>query len=424
MAENVLNGGLEVCKQIRDRLRDFTEARKGAEEAKNAAANGDKTVKAKEKAVKDEIAATIKKRKEEIEQSYDKEIDLLKERTRAVKDEKGKERGEQQAKRIENETAGNREKERELLLEIRDIYKRDGIPSIFNTNLFYALFMPRTFIELLILAGAALLALLAIPMFIVFVLMKSPSTMQAMLVYGACVLVFVGLYMLIAYFTKDKFRTSFREILKIRKEIRANRRDMKSVSNRVQRDKDDSKYDLSHFDAEMERISAEIDRVSEKKKEALKGFENETKQAISDQIEEKNKVEIEELKAFVDARIKEEKELAERAKELGLFIAGNYEPFVGKQDLQLELFNKAVEIMEAEKAATVAEALEKAKDPDFSLAPEPVPEEAAEPAEGAEAEVAGEVTEASAEPAPEGAEAATEAGTEASAAPEGSVETF
>ncbi len=386
MAENILNGGLEVCTKIRDTLKELNEARVGVETAKNAAAQGEKAVKAKEKAVKDEIAATIKKRKEELEQSYDSQIDILKQRTKAVKDEKGKERGEQQAKRIENETAGNRERERELLLEIRSVFKRDGIPSIFNNNLFYALFMPRTLVEFLVLIAAILITLVGVPTFIVYVLMKEPKTIHAMLVYYACIFVFIGLYMLISYCTKSKFRTSFAEILKLRKEIRANRRDMKSVSHRVQRDKDDSKYDLEHFDAEMERIKEEVERINETKKEALKEFENDTKNVISAQIEDKNKVELDELKAFVEARSTEEKAFTERAKELGLFVTTNYEPFIGKTDLTVAIFDRAVAFMENGRAATIAEALELAKNPDISAAPEAAEAPAAEEQSGEDAQ--------------------------------------
>ncbi|MBO7401390.1 MAG: hypothetical protein J6U10_00185 [Lachnospiraceae bacterium] len=378
MAENILNGGLEVCTQIRDTLKELSETRSGADEARSAAAQADKAVKAKEKAVKDEIAATIKKRKEDLEQSYDEQIDTLKQRTKAVKDEKGKERGEQQAKRIENETAGNRERERELLLEIRSIYKRDGIPTLFNTKLFYALFMPRTLTEILVLVAAIVITLIAIPTLIVFVFMKNPTTIKTMLVYYACVFIFVGLYMLISYLTKSKFRPSFVEILKLRKEIRANRRDMRSVSHRVQRDKDDSKYDLEAFDVEMERIKGEVERINEKKKEALKVFENDTKNVIASQLEDKNRVELDELRSFVETRTAEEKRLSEHAKELGLFVTSNFEPFIDKADLTVPIFDRAVAFMENGRAATVSEALELAKNPDVAVAPEAPCEPAAE----------------------------------------------
>ena len=376
MADNVLQGGLDVCMRIRDDLKSFNEARSGAEAAKAAAVTGEKTVKNMEKSVKDEIVATVKKRKEDLERTYDSEIDILKQRTKAVKDEKDKERDEQQAKRIEDETAGNREKERELLLEIRSVFKRDGIPSIFNNKLYYALFMPRTFVEILVLVAAILITLVGIPSLIVFVFMKNPSTFQTMLVQYACVFLFIGLYLLISYFTKVKYRASFAEILKLRREIRANRKDMRSTSHRVQRDKDDSKYDLGQYDAEMERIKGEIDRINEKKKEELKIFETTTKDVIASQIEEKHREEIEELRNFVAERTKEEAELAEKAKEMSLHIAKNYEPIIGKANLTVELFDKAVQFMESGAAANVEKALEMAKNPENSLAPDVVNEPA------------------------------------------------
>ncbi len=376
MAENILTGGLEMGREIQRNLEELASSKANAEAAKTAIAQGEKNVKAKEKAVKDEIAATLKKRKEEIEQSFDTEVANLKQRTKEIKGEKDKDKDEQQARRIENETAGHREKERELLLEIRSIFKRDGVPGIFNTKLFYALFMPRSFGEVLTLLAAILITLVGLPTFISLVLIPeaSRSTLVVILVNCACLLVFIGGYFLIAQMVAIKHRETFDEVLKLRREIRANNKDMNAVSRSVQRDKDDSKYNLGAYDYEIEKISDEVDAVLEKKKAALKEFENDTKQVITDQIMANNQAELNELRAFVETKQAEEKAALDRNKELGLYIATNYEPFIGKSDLNIDMIKKVVETMEAQRANTVGEAIAYVKQP-------PAPAEETSPAE-------------------------------------------
>jgi len=384
MAENILNCGLDVSKEIKANLEELAASKLNAEAAKNAAAQGEKSVKAKDKAVKDEIANTLKKRKEEIEASFDTEVENLKQRTKEVKGEKGKDKGEQQAKRIEAETADFREKERELLLEIRSIFKRDGVPGIFNTKLYYALFLPRTIIEILVLILAIAITLVAIPSLITFfVLPANRSTFQVMLVYYACLFVFLGAYILIANLTKVKHRETYIEVLKIRREIRANKKTIKAVSKSVQRDKDESMYDLGHYDHEIERISDEVESILEKKKAALKEFEASTKQIITDQIMANNQAELDELKNFVEARNAEEKAASERAKELGIYIATNYEPYIGKTDLNVETMDRIISALENGKASTISEAITYIK--------QPVPEVVEEAPVVAEAEAAVQV---------------------------------
>lgn len=389
MAENILNNGLETCREIKATLEELASVKIRAEEAKNAAAQGEKSVKAKEKAIKDEIDATLKKRKDEIEKSFDSEISTIKQRIKAVQDDKTKEKTQQQAQRIGNETAELCEKERELKLEIRSIYKRDGVSRIFNTKLFYSLFMPGSFCEVLILIAAVIITLMAIPSLIYFLLIphESQSAILLALIYFASVVVFVGGYMLISKLTKGKHRETFEEIAKVRREIRVNRKEINKITRHVRKDKDESKYNLGEFDAENEKLTHEIDDITEQKKAALKEFENETKQMIHTQITEKNEPELSELKNFLETRSAEEKAASDRVKELNLLIAKQYEPLIGKADLNLETVDKLINVIEGGKASNIAEALEYIKqvvtetpcgEPVSSAAPAPAEEKVPE----------------------------------------------
>lgn len=400
MAENILNNGLETCKEIKATLEELAAVKARAEEARNAVAQGEKSVKTKEKAIKDEIDSTLKKRKEEIEKSFDSEITTLKLRIKAVQEEKTKDKNQQQAQRIGDETAELCEKIREQKLEIRSIFKRDGVSNIFNTEFFYSLFLPRTLGEVLILILAILVSLIAIPSLIYFLLIPEASRREIWLVLieFACIIVFIGGYMLISKLTKVNHRETFVDVAKIRRDIRANKKEIKSITRHVRKDKDESKYDLGQYDAENDKLTKEIDDITEQKKAALKEFENETKQMINDQITEKNQPELNELKEFVVTRQAEEKTASDRAKELGLLITKQYEPLIGKADLNVETLDKLIVAIESGKANNIAEALTYIKEvvtaPEAPAAqPAPVQET---PAEAAPAETV---------PAPEAAPA-------------------
>lgn len=356
---NILNGGLEDCRQLRSDVSELYASRTKSADAKVSATQTEKAIKAKEKAINDEISAATKRRVDEIGKSYDEEIAKLKSKSRKVKSNKGKTKRKEVALRIRRETADEREKERQLKLEIRSVYKRESVSAIFNTKLFYALFMPNRLSDVPVLLLALIVAFLVLPGAVYYLVFPEnwQTTLGLMLLYFAFVVVYILLYVLVLHITKGLHKETFVQIKGLRSDIRQNRREMARIARRIRKDKDESEYNLDRFDDEMKDISADINHILEEKKEALTEFEKSAKQMLADSIREKYEEELNGMKDYLSSTLEEQKTAEERAKELSLLITKNYEPYLGKENLSLDIIDRLEARLESGAAKTVAEAL-------------------------------------------------------------------
>lgn len=366
--ENILNGGLDVCRQLRDDVSGLNASRTRSADTEASAIQTEKTITAKEKAINDEINAATKKRLEEISKSYDDEVTKLKNRSRKVKTNKGKVKQKEVELRIRRETADEREKERQLKLEIRSVYKRENVSGIYNTKLFYALFMPHNLSDVLVILLALVVAMLAVPSVVYYLIF--PETWQKnlwlMLMYFAFVLVYILLYVIILHATKGLHKPVFAEIKSLRTRIKENRKEMARIARRIRRDKDESEYHLDRFDDEMNDITQEIRNVLEEKKEALIEFETSTKKVLEEDIREKYREELEELKAYLETTREEHRTSTARAKELKLMIAKKYEPYLGKGNLSLDVIDQLEVRLDSGAAKTIGEALKQLQEAEVS----------------------------------------------------------
>jgi len=170
-------------------------------------------------------------------------------------------------------------------------------------------------------------------------------------------LLYILLYVLILNVTKGAHKEMFSEIKGLRADIRANRRDMAKIARRIRKDKDESEYNLDRFDDEMKDITDEIHRILEEKKEALIDFEKDAKNVLADGIREKYSEELDGQKKYLATTREEQRAAAARAKELSLLIAKKYEPYLGKENLSLDIIDQMEVRLDSGAAKTIGEAL-------------------------------------------------------------------
>lgn len=357
--ENILTGGLEECRQLRSDVSELYASRTRSADAESSAVQTEKVIKAKEKAINDEISAATKKRQDAIGKSYDDEIAKLKSRSRKVKTKKGKTKQKEVALRIRRETTDEREKERQLKLEIRSVYKRESVSGVINTKLFYSLFMPQYLSDVPVLLLTLVIALLAVPSAVYYLAFpeKWQTALGLMLMYFAFALLYILLYVVILNVTKGAHKEMFSEIKSLRAEIRSNRRDMAKIARRIRKDKDESEYNLDRFDDEMKDITDEIHRILEEKKAALIDFEKDAKLVLADGIREKYSEELDGQKQYLETTREEQKTADARAKELSLLITKKYEPYLGKENLTLDIIDQLEARLDSGAAKTIGEAL-------------------------------------------------------------------
>ncbi|NLJ96058.1 MAG: hypothetical protein GX321_02800 [Clostridiales bacterium] len=356
--ENLLTSGVDKLYEIKEDLLELNSFQGQYEELVVDENKAEKSIQGLEKTVADEIQSTIKKRRSEIEGAYDKQLSKTDSRIKKIKDKRDKRKSKKVSERINEETASLREENHKLRLEIKTLFKQNRVPSYCNTTLYYALYYPRYFSDIMIIIIALLLSLLVIPCGIYFFILPVEKILYLILLYIISVVFFGGIYLLIGNRTRERYRTAILEVRDLRHKIRSNKKKIRAINKRVKKDQDESTYGLEDFDEELDRLNQEAADIAEQKKEALLTFENTTTQVIASEIKKLYEEQLEELKLDYNNVSKEVTQTEENIKALTLKVASNYEPFIGKDLVTIDSIDALINIMEAGNAATISDAIQ------------------------------------------------------------------
>lgn len=324
-----------------------------------------KAIQQEEKSINDEINQTIKKRKSEIEDTYDSQLDASRKKMKKAQEKKNKEKSERVGQRVDEETADVKENSRQLKIEMKTLFKKNHVPGFCQSGLYYVLFMPKGIKEFLCLLLAILLGLAALPygVYMLFSqvilvekeIVKAPYFMA--IVIGITLVVVLGIYFLIFNLTKVKHRDTIAEGRKIRNQILANDKNIRAIKNAINKDKDESQYELGDYDAKINQFQTEMDSIAEQKQAALTEFEQNTKVAITNEINGRRLGKLEDMRRQKAVVEEERNGIEEQLKEVSLDITNKYTKYLGKNICKEEVLSDIIDIMEAEQINTISEGL-------------------------------------------------------------------
>lgn len=315
----------------------------------------EKDLEAEKKMVADTISMTVKKRMEEINSTYDKEIARGQDRLKRVRSKREKAKSQGVKERIEEETKDLRDDNRELKLQMKTVFQKDRVPRFCKSTWYYSLYYTRGFTEFLILLLTVLICFLAIPCGI-YLLLPEKNSYYLIGIYFVTIVVFGGLYIFINNRTKVHHQEALKQGRGIRDMMRSNNKKIRVITNSIKRDRDEAVYDLEKYDDEIAQIEQELTEIANKKKEALNTFDKVTKTIISDEIAGNNRDKIEQLEADLESVQAESREAEVRVKEQTLFITDNYESYVGKEFMVPEKLDELADFIRMGKASTISEA--------------------------------------------------------------------
>ena len=338
-------------------VRELEEYEAREKELALAAGKLEKQLKTAKKSLADEIDSTIKKRRQELEKSYDTEIEKLKSRQRDAKARREKARSQGMKERISEETKPVREEILDLEGRLKTLYKAHHVPAFCRTGLFNALYQPRSFGEILGLLCCLAIFFGAVPLGAWWFLTKH-QTLALVLIYLADIVVFGGLYLLVNAATKGTHGETLKEGRALRSRIQAARRQVKKITKSIRGDKDDSAYDLAVYDDEISRLGQELSEVTGKKADALSTFESVQKNIITDEITEGKREKIEKLQADYDAAAGRLSYTSDAVKDRKVKVAADYESYLGKDLLTSEKIQALREILDSGEASGIQEAAE------------------------------------------------------------------
>lgn len=345
---------LEDAKDAVLELNDFS---KKEEQLRQEVTKLEKSLAAEKKAVNDSINSTVKKRREAIQSSYDTEIGKLQDKLKKAKARREKAKNQGMKERIKEETMELHEHNRELKVRMKTLFQQDRVPFICHTNFYYAMYFPRGFKEVFTLLLTFALCFGLIP-YGVYLLLPEKKTLYLALIYGAAVLIFGGIYILVGNLTKDRHLNALKEGRSIRSLIASNNKKIAVITSSIKRDRNENVYDLEKFDDEIAQLNQDLEETSQKKKDALNTFENVTKTIITDEIMGNSRPKLEAL-AEKEQEAEDRLRYTETViKEKKIYITDTYESYLGREFLVPEKLEELKKIMENGTAVNLSEAME------------------------------------------------------------------
>ena len=358
MANNILNEGREILQKIYDEVISLNEKEIKEKELVKSEDDYEKMLSDKEKAVAKEIADTTKARREEIVKTFDVEEDKLNGIAKKTNQKRERYRDGKVSERIQTETADFIEANNQIKSDTKKLYKQNKTPGFFNSGFYYTLFMPGSLSDFLYCILTFAVLFVAVPAIIWYFLPKPVSAYMIGLIYVGCIFVFGGIYMLIFSASRNKYRETVSLGNNARHKIKNNKRIIAKISRNIRRDKDDSGYGLENYNAQLEDIRLQLEDLSAKKKEALRLFDDSTRLAVIEEIKNANQEEIDRCRTRLAEISANLSGIRDYIKQKKIYIAENYEVFLGKNFVQEEILKILLEISEKNPNASIGEVIE------------------------------------------------------------------
>ena len=353
--QNILNGGLDELNNIREALEKRDSLKEEIENVIIRTGKLEGEVSSAEKETQDTVDYTVRKRMSEVASSFDKELGEEKGKLRAARGKRDKAKSKGIRQRIDEETEELRKNVRELNTEIKTEFKAKGVPSFCNTGYYYSMYCPNCVHDWIVLVLTALICVVAVPV----ILYNVPDWfwLWRLLASFAAAAFFVAVYITVWLSSKDRFKSTIIEMRGKRDAIKINKKEIRKIKKSIKRDKDESKYNLDKFDAEINEIEQRIKVTAENKRQALEEFENKTKPAIISEIVGRNSESIEEMHKEIEELTAKRRELEAKQKEMSYQITSSYEAFLGTEYMDPNRIDELKGIIQSGNASTIIEAV-------------------------------------------------------------------
>lgn len=365
MAENVFDEKQDYIIAARDEVIKRDEYAANVDRMKQQNKKLSKNIASEEKSISDEIATTIRKRRQEIQSTYDDRLDDNRARKKRVANKRDKKKEERMDKRYHEETKGLRESDKDLQVEMQTLLRKYKLPSFCGKKLYFALFYARNVKEFGLKILSFLIGFCGIPGLVTILVKKLVlDTKKDINVAFWCALVAAGTFilLLLIYFaiysrTKIKHMDALTQARSIRDKMIANKRQANAIRHSISKDHDDSQYNLDAYDEKLDNLDAEADAIGKEKQEALRTFEEETTAMITEEI---NNRRLPALEALKEEKASLENEVAAEEKRFSdqtLLVANKYAAVLGEDLCRQDKLEELIAIMQEGQAETVSEAI-------------------------------------------------------------------
>lgn len=328
---------IKTVNRAKQLLNDLDEAEKDKTRLTGELKQSEKAYSSMEKSVAEGITTALKKKKEEIAATYDRELSQYQDQIDVCKTERAKAKANAIAQRIQVETAPLNQQNQQLEAQIELKFKENKVPVVCKKRAISMLFFPKNSRDwtIDILVGVGLIFF--IPLFFSLAISNRLVLAFTFFVYvGALFTVY--LYLLHKYMLK--FAGVNEEVEELRKQIRINNKNKQLMTNRIKKSQDETGYNLGSFDDKITSIQQVMQNTVEKRQEALENFESEIRHQITADITAANKNELLGLQQEFESKRQELSDKKEEIEQIENQLKEEYEPVFGKDLLYKQRLNK------------------------------------------------------------------------------------
>ena len=328
---------IKTVNRAKQLLNDLDEAEKDKTRLTGELKQSEKAYSSMEKSVAEGITTALKKKKEEIAATYDRELSQYQDQIDVCKTERAKAKANAIAQRIQVETAPLNQQNQQLEAQIELKFKENKVPVVCKKRAISMLFFPKNSRDwtIDILVGVGLIFF--IPLFFSLAISNRLVLAFTFFVYvGALFTAY--LYLLHKYMLK--FAGVNEEVEELRKQIRINNKNKQLMTNRIKKSQDETGYNLGSFDDKITSIQQVMQNTVEKRQEALENFESEIRHQITADITAANKDELLGLQQEFESKRQELSDKKEEIEQIENQLKEEYEPVFGKDLLYKQRLNK------------------------------------------------------------------------------------
>ena len=328
---------IKTVNRAKQLLNDLDEAEKDKTRLTGELKQSEKAYSSMEKSVAEGITTALKKKKEEIAATYDRELSQYQDQIDVCKTERAKAKANAIAQRIQVETAPLSQQNQQLEAQIELKFKENKVPVVCKKRAISMLFFPKNSRDwtIDILVGVGLIFF--IPLFFSLAISNRLVLAFTFFVYvGALFTAY--LYLLHKYMLK--FAGVNEEVEELRKQIRVNNKNKQLMTNRIKKSQDETGYNLGSFDDKITGIQQVMQNTVEKRQEALENFESEIRHQITADITAANKDELLGLQQEFESKRQELSDKKEEIEQIEKQLKEEYEPVFGKDLLYKQRLNK------------------------------------------------------------------------------------
>ncbi len=347
---------LDYLESAREAVNELSLAADREEQLKQDENRIRRALETEKKQMAEAVGNTIKKRRDDLNSSYDAEISKAQDQLKKARAQREKAKNQGIKERIAEETSELHEYNRELVSRMKAKFREYHAPVWCRSRLYYSLYMPRWAKEFLALLIFIALFFLALP-FGVYALLPQRRTLYLALIYVADILVVGGIYMWIGNHTKLQYAECLKEGRQILDQMHVNNKKINVITGTIRKDRNESLYDLEKYDDEIARLTQELNEVAAKKKEALNTFENVTKNILQDEIEHGHREKITDLEHQYEGVKKELQLTTAEVKARRLTLTDQYGSHLGKEFLDPFKLQDLGTILQQGRAANISEAI-------------------------------------------------------------------